>query len=361
MRAAATRTGHWRGGHAPPAMHPRTAAVRRAPAAGTRVAARRAVPPLLPFSPIGRRARPRDRHPTPPAGSGASAPPPRPPVAAVAPRPLRLGLRPPAADGGRPPRGRPPAGVPHGGCRRWSGRRGGGGGDRRRRRHPQPRRRSPTSAGAARRAPRGGRAAHPPCAASPTPAGVRAAPPLDDAATAVGRPGLGRPPASRQHRCAMDTPSGAPPPAGRPWVPYEHYGAATRPRVTARVAAFRAGSKRDSPLPAVHPLGVTLGEAAVGVGVAAATAVAAVLVKDDREGSGLGRPHCRAVRVRARDAARPPRDAGVLGCPTSAPSAGTFPWSPPRWWPRAWRPLGEAARPRGRRMRCTRRGWRCSC
>lgn len=82
-------------------------------------------------------------------------------------------------------------------------------------------------------------------------------------------------------------------------MPYEHYGAATRPRVTARVAAFRAGSKRDSPLPAVYPLGVTLGEAVVGVGVAAATAVAAVLFKDDREGSGLSRRHCRAVCVYA--------------------------------------------------------------
>lgn len=84
----------------------------------------------------------------------------------------------------------------------------------------------------------------------------------------------------------MGEPAGAAAPAGRRWVPYEHYCAATRPLVAARAAALRPFAKRYWPLPAVNPLGVTLGEALVGVALLAATTAAAILVKDDREGSG---------------------------------------------------------------------------
>ncbi|KAK1866813.1 hypothetical protein I4F81_009325 [Pyropia yezoensis] len=86
----------------------------------------------------------------------------------------------------------------------------------------------------------------------------------------------------------MDKPAAAAAaaPASRRWVPYEHYRAATRPLVAARAAALRPFAKRYWPLPAVNPLGVTVGEALVGVGLLAATTASAILVKDDREGSG---------------------------------------------------------------------------
>lgn len=84
----------------------------------------------------------------------------------------------------------------------------------------------------------------------------------------------------------MGEPAAAATPAGRCWAPYEHYRVATRPLVAARAAALRPFAKRAWPLPAVNPLGVTLGEALVGVALLAATTAAAVLVKDDREGSG---------------------------------------------------------------------------